>query len=171
LDLEEAMPTEANFYYIHVPSRTRPVVHEVRFLPIHEFLADEEACRTLWDMVTGQFHTRGKFLAIWQCVRFVAVHRDAAGVAGLLLVSAPANWQIDYVVVREDRRGQGIATSLVNETTNRALALGVPYVMLTSRANLRTLYESQCGFTPVAGPGGPLTSPKCHVSQPAPNGR
>jgi predicted GNAT family N-acyltransferase len=69
----------------------------------------------------------------------------------MLLVSAPLNWQIDYVVVRDDARGQGIATSLVNATVNQALARHVPYVMLTSKESLRPLYAEQCGFTPVAG--------------------
>ncbi len=153
------MPTEANLYYIHVPTEPRSVAHAVEFLPITQFLDDEEACRALWDMVSSQFKTRSKFLTIWPCVRYVAVHRAEGGVAGLLLVSAPLNWQIDYVVVRSDQRGRGIATSLVNETANQALARGVPYVMLTSKESLRRLYEEQCGFTPVAGPAGPLAVP------------
>jgi GNAT superfamily N-acetyltransferase len=165
------MPAEANLYYLHVPSQRRAIAHEVAFLPVHEFLADEEACRALWDMVSSQFRTRGKFLAIWQSVRFIAVHRDRVGVAGLLLVSTPLNWQIDYVVVREDKRGQGIATSLVNETTNQALVHQVPYVMLTSRASLRSLYEQQCGFIPVAGADGPLAGSHPALAPSAPNGR
>ena len=67
------------------------------------------------------------------------------------------NWQIDYVVVRAEFRGQGIAEALVNATVNEALERKVPYVMLTSREGLRPLYESACGFTVVATKGdGPV---------------
>jgi hypothetical protein len=38
---------------------------------------------------------------------------------------------------------------LVNETLNQALAMKVPYVMLTSREGLRRLYEKTCGFAVV----------------------
>ena len=144
------MSPETNLYYIHLPMELRPVAHPIEFLPVQQFLEDEESCQALWDLVGSQFRTRGKFLTVWPHVRFVAVHRDDQGIGGLLLVSAPINWQIDYVVVPEERRGQGIATSLVNETVNQALVRQVPYVMLTSRERLRPLYEGQCGFVPVA---------------------
>jgi hypothetical protein len=144
------MATEANLYYIHLPREMRPVAHPVDFLPIHDFLEDEEACRALWDLVSTQFRTRRKFLAVWPHVRYIAVHRDERGIGGMLLVSTPINWQIDYVVVSENQRGQGLATSLVNETVNQALIRQVPYVMLTSREGLRPLYAGQCGFVPVA---------------------
>jgi GNAT superfamily N-acetyltransferase len=82
-------------------------------------------------------------------VRFVCVHRNPDGdVDGLLLVSAPINWQIDYVVVDPSARGQGVATALVKAALNHACSLKVPYVMLTSKESLRPLYES-CGFTVV----------------------
>ena len=81
------------------------------------------------------------------------VYRQGDTVGGLLLVSAPVNWQIDYVVVCKEMRGRGIATSLVNETLNQALARKVPYVMLTSKASLRPLYEGQGGFTVLGGRG------------------
>jgi len=51
--------------------------------------------------------------------------------AGLLLVSAPLNWQIDYVVVRPDPApGRGSRWLFVNETVNQALARPGAYVML-----------------------------------------
>jgi len=101
----------------------------------------------LWELISTQFRTRGKFLTVWQGARFVAVHRDPAGAAdGFLLVSTPINWQIDYVVVRPDRRGNGIAGSLMAATMNQALRRGAPYVMLTSRPSLLSFYEG-CGFT------------------------
>ena len=93
----------------------------------------------------------------------VAVHRRAGALAGVLLVSTPVNWQIDYVIVHPDHRGEGIAAALVNETLNQALARKVPYVMLTSREGLRPLYEEACGFTVVgSGPGrdAPGVSPR-----------
>jgi ribosomal protein S18 acetylase RimI-like enzyme len=73
----------------------------------------------------------------------------------MLLVSAPVNWQVDYVVVRPEWRGRGIAEALVNETVNRARTRKVPYLMLTSRAGLRPLYEGACGFTVVGVKNGP----------------
>ena len=133
---------EPELYYFHKPTGLRPVSRPVKFLTVPEFLADEPACRTLWDLVSTQFNTRGKFLAIWSGVRFVALSRDEAGNAdGFLLVNAPVNWQIDYVVVRPDRRGHGLAAALVSETLNQAHLRGAPYVMLTSKASLRPLHE------------------------------
>jgi GNAT superfamily N-acetyltransferase len=140
---------ENDLYYLCRPAASLPVAVPVAFHPVSEFLADEAACKQLWELVTTQFRTRSKFLAIWPGVRFVAVHRDAAGAAdGFLLVNTPVNWQIDYVVVRADSRGQGIAAALVAETLNQAYLHRVPYVMLTSKPSLRGLYES-CGFTVV----------------------
>lgn len=141
------MSAEAELHYYCQPRAPRPVPVPVDFLPVQQFLADEPACKALWELITGQFRTRGKFLAIWPSVRFVAVCRDGADVAGLLLVSAPVNWQIDYVVVRPAARRRKVAVSLVNAALNAALAAGVPYVMLTSREGLRPLYEGACGFT------------------------
>jgi|GEM_PF-989186 len=140
---------EPELHYFCKPVALRPVSHAIEFLTTQEFIADEPACKRLWDLVTTQFHTRGKFLAVWPGVRFVAIHRDCGGRAnGFLLVNAPINWQIDYVVVGAEARGQGIASALVSETANQAFLRGVPYVMLTSKESLRPLYET-CGFVPV----------------------
>ena len=138
--------TEPELHYFAKPTRRNPVDDFVEFTPVQDFLADEPACKALWDLIASQFRTRSKFLSIWSAVRYVAVHRDdTAEVDGLLLVSAPVNWQIDYVVVRPDRRGKGIASTLVKATLNQAMLNLVPYVMLTSKASLRPLYEG-CGF-------------------------
>ena len=156
--VETMMAAEAVLYYFCRPVRPVTQTHAVEFVSVQEFLADEPACQILWDLLTTQFHTRSKFLAIWPCVRYVAVHRAPDGSAdGFLLVSTPVNWQIDYVVVRPDRRGCGIATALVAETVNQAVRRAVPYLMLTSRAGLRDFYES-CGFQVVAqeNPGDPV---------------
>jgi ribosomal protein S18 acetylase RimI-like enzyme len=143
------MAAEPDLYYLCIPRQLNPVPIPVDFLPVSQFVRDELACRTLWEMITTQFHTRGKFLAIWPNVRYVAVHRDEKGVAGFLFVSTPVNWQIDYVVVRPDARGRHIATALVHTALNEAMGRNVPYVMLTSRESLRPLYETECGFTVV----------------------
>jgi GNAT superfamily N-acetyltransferase len=140
------MAAEPNLHYICTPSDSRPVPAPVEFLAVQDFLADEPACLALWDLVGTQFRTRNKFLAIWRCVSFVALHRNAAGVPdALLLVTAAVNWQIDYVVVSPEARGQKLATALVAAATNEAARRGVPYVMLTSSPSLRPLYEA-CGF-------------------------
>jgi ribosomal protein S18 acetylase RimI-like enzyme len=146
---------EGELYYLHTPSALRPVDHAIEFLTGAEFLEDEATCRGVWDTISSQFKTRSKFLAIWPSVRYVATHHRQGELAGFLLVSAPVNWQVDYVVVRPEYRGQGIAAALVNATINEALARKVPYVMLTSREGLRPLYESACGFTVVAQKNGP----------------
>jgi len=141
-----AMTTEAELHYFCKPTRVQVVEELIDFVPVQEFLTDEPACKILWELIGTQFRTRGKFLAIWSAVRYVAVHRDdAAEVDGFLLVSTPVNWQIDYVVVRPDRRGLGIASALVKATVNQAVIHRVPYIMLTSKASLRPLYEG-CGF-------------------------
>lgn len=158
------MPTEPELYYLCRPATARAHEHLVEFLALPDFLADEPACRALWEMIGTQFHTRGKFLAVWPGVRFVAVHRDDDGAAdGLLLVNAPINWQIDYVVVRPDRRGRGIAAALVVEALNQAHRRGVPYVMLTSKESLRPLYES-CGFTVVGQAGAHTGNGHLHLN-------
>jgi ribosomal protein S18 acetylase RimI-like enzyme len=144
------MNAEANLYFMHVPAAPRSVALPVEFLTVQQLLEDEDACRTVWDLISQSFHTRSKFLAIWPAVRFVALHRREGQAAGFLLVSSPLNWQIDYVTVHDAFRGQGIAAALVNETLNQAFARTVPYVMLTAREGLRSLYEQQCGFRVVA---------------------
>ena len=145
------MSAEAELHYLCKPTEPQDASHAVEFLSVQEFLADEPSCKTLWNLLSEQFHTRSKFLAIWQCVRYVAVHRDADGNGdGFLLVSTPVNWQIDYVVVKPESRGQGIALQLVKTTLHHAYLHKAPYVMLTSRESLRPLYES-CGFNVVYG--------------------
>ncbi len=144
------MPDDTELYYFCKPTGDLPASLPTEFVAVTEFLADEPACKMLWELLETQFRTRSKFLAIWRAVSFVALHRDGDGVLdGFLLVSAPVNWQIDYVVVRPDARGQGVAGALVRAAVTQAFRRGAPYVMLTSKASLRPLYES-CGFTPVA---------------------
>jgi ribosomal protein S18 acetylase RimI-like enzyme len=145
------MPAEADLYYLCQPKKELSVAQPVEFLPVQDFLRDEAVCRELWDLVASQFRTRSKFLTIWQSVRFVALLRDKekSRLKGLLLVSAPVNWQIDYVVVHPDARRQGVAAALVKATLNEAFRRGVPYVMLTSKEGLRGLYEAECGFSVV----------------------
>ena len=146
------MTPEPDLHYFCAPRSEQLVDLPVEFLTVQEFLTDEPACKTLWELVGSQFRTRSKFLTVWSSVRYVALVRECDGTAaGLLLISAPINWQIDYVVVRPEARGRGIATALVNATLNQALARKVPYVMLTSRESLRPLYES-CGFSVVNAP-------------------
>ncbi|CAN5367722.1 hypothetical protein BH11PLA2_BH11PLA2_23680 [soil metagenome] len=144
------MAAEEQLHYFCKPKDGLSSGVPVEFVTVQSFLADEPACRELWNLLVTQFNTRSKFLAIWQSVKFVALHRDTAGSAdGFLLVTAPVNWQIDYVVVKETSRGQGIAAALVKETIRQAAKQNVPYVMLTSKASLRPLYES-CGFIPLS---------------------
>lgn len=141
---------EAMLHYFCRPTAPKKAELPVEFVPVQQFLADEPACQRLWEFASTQFRTRRVFLMIWQAVRFLALHRDAAGqVDGLLLVSEQHNWQIDYVVVDPAARGQGVAKALVNAALNEALKRGVPYVTLTSREGLRRLYEGECGFTVV----------------------
>ncbi len=140
------MTAENELHYIHKPTDVHPTGLPVEFLTVQELLTDEPGCKAIWEMLSSQFRTRSKFLAIWQGVRYVAVHRDPDGrVDGFLLVTTPVNWQIDYVVVRPDCRGQGIASALVKAALNQAYLHKTPYVMLTSKESLRPLYES-CGF-------------------------
>ena len=143
---------EPDLHYYCAPTGEHVVDLPIDFVSTQDFLADEAACKALWDLVSTQFRTRGKFLTVWSHVRFVAMHRNANDdVVGLLLVSAPINWQIDYVVVNPIARGQGVAAALVKSTLNEAYARNVPYVMLTSRESLRPLYEG-CGFNVVSAP-------------------
>lgn len=140
------MPAEPQVHYYCRPARELPIGTPVAVVPVQEFLADEPACKMLWDLVASQFNTRSKFLTVWQGVRYVAIHRDAAGaVDGLLLLTTPVNWQIDYVVVAPSARGQGVGRALVVAALNAAYRHRVPYVMLTSKESLRPLYEA-CGF-------------------------
>jgi ribosomal protein S18 acetylase RimI-like enzyme len=132
------------------PRSLLPVSLGVEFVTVQELLADEAACRAVWDLVGSQFRTRSKFLAIWPGVRHVALCRDTDGsVAGFVLVTEPVNWQLDYVVVRDDARGRGVASALVRTALNEACRRHVPYVMLSCDDALRPLYEG-CGFRVVA---------------------
>jgi GNAT superfamily N-acetyltransferase len=141
------MSRNPELFYVCRPAEPRSPALPIEFLPVGEFLSNEPACKLLWELVSTQFRTRSKFLAVWSGVRFVAVHRDADGAAdGFLLVNAPVNWQIDYVVVRPDARGRGIAAALVAEALDQAYRRGVPFVTLTSKPALRPLYEAS-GFT------------------------
>jgi len=145
--------SEPEVHYFCKPSQQLSVSLPTDFLTFQEFLADEAACRSMWDFVSTQFRTRSKFLAIWPGVRYVCLHRGSDGnVDGLLLVTTPVNWQIDYVVVHPASRGQGIAKALVQTTLNEAYRHKAPYVMLTSKESLRPLYES-CGFEVVGTHG------------------
>jgi ribosomal protein S18 acetylase RimI-like enzyme len=145
------MAKDAEFYYLCQPTREVSVAHPTEFLAVQDFLADEPACKALWEFMTTQFRTRSKFLSVWPDVRYVTLLRDgeAGLIKGLLLVTTPINWQIDYVVVHSESRRQGIAAALVKATLNEAHRRNVPYVMLTSVASLRPLYEGECGFTVV----------------------
>ncbi len=137
---------EPQVHYYCRPVRELPVGTPVAVVAVQDFLRDEPACKALWNLVADQFNTRSKFLTVWQGVRHLCVHRDAAGaVDGLLLLTTPVNWQIDYVVVAPSARGQGVGTALVVAALNAAFRDGAPYVMLTSKASLRPLYEA-CGF-------------------------
>jgi ribosomal protein S18 acetylase RimI-like enzyme len=147
------MATDAELYYLCQPIREVPVAHRTEFLTVQDFLADEAACKAFWELMTTQFRTRSKFLAVWPDVRFVTLIREAGLLKGSLLVTTPINWQIDYVVVHAEARRQGIAASLVKTALNEAYKRKVPYVMLTSTASLRRLYEGECGFTVVAQRG------------------
>ena len=140
------MSPDQEVQYIYRPTEPESLPSDVEFVSSAEFLTDEPACKMLWELIDTQFRTRGKFLAIWRCVSFLCVHRDADGTLdGFLLISSPVNWQIDYVVVRPDSRGQGVASKLVPAANGHAHRLNVPYVMLTSKPSLRPLYEA-CGF-------------------------
>jgi ribosomal protein S18 acetylase RimI-like enzyme len=145
------MSVEPVLHYFCKPSVARTTL-PVEFVTVQELLTDEAACKVIWELLSKQFRTRSKFLAVWPSVRFVALHRDKDGlVDGFLLVTSAINWQIDYVVVRPESRGQGIATALVTTAVNRAYLHKVPYVMLTSNESLRPLYEA-CGFEVVKDP-------------------
>ena len=140
------MGTAAELHYLFKPDGTAAPQSHVAWLSVQQFLADEPACKKLWELLDAQFRTRSKFLAIWPSVRFLAVHRDAEGsLDGAVLVSTPVNWQIDYVVVRPESRGQGIAAMMVKAALYEAQVASAPYVMLSSNPSLRTLYEG-CGF-------------------------
>ena len=148
------MTPDPDLYYLCRPGPEHaPPAVPVAVVTAADFLADEPACKVLWALIDTQFRTRSKFLAVWRCASFVAVHRAADGAAdGLLLISAPVNWQVDYVVVRPESRGQGIAGALVKAAVAAAFRHRVPYVMLTSKPALRPLYEA-CGFSVVAAAG------------------
>ena len=141
------MSHESELFYVYHPAGPRTPAMPVEFLSVAEFLAEEAACRVFWELVSTQFRTRSKFLAVWSGVRFVALHRDEKGDAdGFLLVNAPVNWQIDYVVVKKESRGRGIGAALVAETLDQAYQRRVPFITLTSKPKLRPLYEA-AGFT------------------------
>ncbi|MGL4421809.1 MAG: GNAT family N-acetyltransferase [Gemmataceae bacterium] len=142
---------DTDLYYLCQPkSLTFQPPADIGWHSTAEFLAHEPDVKKLWELISTQFRTRSKFLTVWPSVRYVATHHNAAReLDGFLLVTAPVNWQIDYVVVDAASRGQGIASRLVQRAVLAAQAQAVPYIMLTSRPGLRPLYEA-CGFQVVA---------------------
>ena len=62
------MSAETELHYLCKPTEPQQASCAVEFLSVQEFLADELSCKTLWDLLSEQFRTRSKFLAIWQCV-------------------------------------------------------------------------------------------------------
>ena len=81
---------DAELHYMAKPTEVAMAPSAVEFRLVREFLSDEPACKLFWELVDTQFRTRSKFLAIWPCVSYVAVHRDADGLLdGFLLVSCP----------------------------------------------------------------------------------
>lgn len=148
------MTSEQDTQLIYRPNEPGRIEPGVEFISATEFLSDEPACKMMWELLDTQFRTRSKFLAVWRCVSHLCVHRDLDGVLdGFLVISAPINWQIDYVVVRPDSRGQGIASALVRTANAHAHRLKVPYVMLTCRPSLHPLYE-ECGYRMIPAPAG-----------------
>jgi ribosomal protein S18 acetylase RimI-like enzyme len=146
------MVPERQLHYLCQPTSAAPVPEGVFVQSLPEFLRDEPACRLLWQLIDSQFKTRSKFLAIWPSVRFIITHRDPdQSVNGFILISAPVNWQIDYVVVRPEARGKGAAAAMLRAAVTTAAAQNVPYIMLTSKESLRPLYES-VGFRVVGDP-------------------
>ena len=134
------------------PSKVVGVALPIDFVTTQDLLVDEAACREIWDLVSSQFHTRGKFLAVWPCVRHVVLHRDDQGIVdGFLFVSEPVTWQLDYVVVRHESRGRGIASALVRFALDEACRRSVPCVTLSCAEALVPFYRS-CGFQPVSTP-------------------
>src|SRR5438105_2790682 len=89
------MAAQEQLHYFCQPRELPPSTPAVEFVTVQQFLADEPACKELWNLLVTQFNTRSKFLQIWPSVRYLALHRDANGLAdGFLLVTTPVNWQI-----------------------------------------------------------------------------
>ena len=62
--------TEPELHYYCAPDGDLSVDLPVRFLTVQEFLADEPACKALWDLIGANFRTRSKFLTVWPGVRY-----------------------------------------------------------------------------------------------------
>lgn len=73
------MTAEPQLHYLQKPTAARPLPAGVEFVTVQEFLADEPACTLFWELIDTQFRTRSKFLAVWNAVRFICMHRDADG--------------------------------------------------------------------------------------------
>ena len=117
------MSHEPEFVYICYPTEPRPAALAIEFLPVGEFVADEPACRLLWELISSQFRTRGKFLAVWSGVRYVAVHRDDAGdVDGFLLVILPSTGRSTTSSSGRTRAAAGSPARLVGDTRSSVSA-------------------------------------------------
>ena len=142
------MANEPELNYLCRPTEPRNAPLPIDFLSVAEFLARragvQDAVGTRLDRSSAP--GRSSWPSGPGCGSSPSTATDDGAADGFLLVNAPVNWQIDYVVVRPEARGQGIAAALVTETLNQAFLRGVPYVMLTSKASLRPLYEG-CGFS------------------------
>ena len=144
------MTREPELHYFHKPHEPQSGLKLAEFLPVQDFLADEPACKELWDVAVQPCSTRAA--SSWPSGRACGTSRSiatrTATPTGSCSSPSPVNWQIDYVVVKPDSRGQGIATQLVRTALHHAYLHRTPYVMLTSKESLRPLYAEPAGSSP-----------------------
>jgi hypothetical protein len=60
---------ELDVHYYCAPTGELTVDLPIEFIPVQEFLADEIACKALWDLISVNFRTRSKFPTVWPNVR------------------------------------------------------------------------------------------------------
>ena len=106
------MSAEPELHYFCKPTDVRPVRLPVEFLPVAGVPRRRAGVQAVWDLVaTSSAPAASSSRSGRACGSSPSTATPTGGVDGFLLVNAPVNWQIDYVVVRPERRGQGIASA------------------------------------------------------------
>lgn len=110
---------------------------------------DEHKLKQIHQMINDNFSSKTKLYNVLRYLdNIIYAHYHNAPIASLF-VSGCTVKEIHYVVTHHSWRGQGIASELVNFTTDMLKTNNhlIKYFTLSSKPELRSLYEGKCGFT------------------------
>lgn len=111
---------------------------------------NENVLSQIYKLIDGSFHTKTKLYKILRSLDYIAYIDTMYGeVIASLLVCGCTVKEIHYVVTKDEWRRKNMASSLVNYVTDsfRYIDKNISHFALSSKPELRPLYEGKCGFT------------------------